>query len=286
MNRRRACLALLAAACSFGQQVQDSSSAPKDWVCPMDPDYRSEKPGVCPRCGMKLVTRVPDRLEYPLEVSYRPECLHPGDPVTLRFRVLNPLTGQAVKNFETVHEKLMHLFVVSENLAFFEHMHPQPQTDGSFTLVLKLPYGGMYRMLADYYPAGSVPQLAVNTLIVTGTAPQSKLAASLAPCPARNLTASLRLDPSEPVAGLQTKLFYDLTPADGLQPYLGAWAHMLAVSSDLIDLLHLHPFLANGGPTVQFNIVFPRPGLYRIWTQFQRESVVNTVTFTVPVKSL
>lgn len=286
MNRR-ACLALLAgASCCFAWQQQNSSSTPKDWVCPMDPDYRSDKPGVCPRCGMKLVVRVPDRIEYPLQLSYRPGSPKPGDTVELKFRVLNPFTGQRVKNFETVHEKLMHLFLVNENLEFFAHVHPELQSDGSFTLSVRLPYGGMYRMLADYYPAGSVPQLAVNTLFVSGTSPRVKLAASLAPCPAENLTASLKLDPEAPLAGLETKLFYQLNPATGLQPYLGAWGHMLAVSSDLIDLMHLHPFLVSGGATVQFNVIFPRPGLYRIWTQFQRASAVNTVVFTVPVKSL
>jgi hypothetical protein len=60
---------------------------------------------------------------------------------------------------------------------------------------------------------------------------------------------------------------------------------MLAASSDLIDLLHVHPFLVKGGD-IQFNLIFPRPGLYRIWTQFQRSEVVNTTVFTVPVKAL
>ena len=61
---------------------------------------------------------------------------------------------------------------------------------------------------------------------------------------------------------------------------------MLVASEDLIDLIHMHPFLADGGPQVQFNVIFPRPGMYRIWTQFQRKGEVNTVAFTVPVISL
>jgi hypothetical protein len=40
------------------------------------------------------------------------------------------------------------------------------------------------------------------------------------------------------------------------------------------------------GGDIQFNIIFPRPGLYRIWTQFQRGGVVNTTVFTLPVKAL
>jgi len=60
---------------------------------------------------------------------------------------------------------------------------------------------------------------------------------------------------------------------------------MLAASADLIDLLHVHPFLVKGAD-IQFNLIFPRPGLYRIWTQFQRAEVVNTTVFTVAVKAL
>jgi len=31
------------------------SAVPAEWVCPMDPDVKSRKPGVCPKCGMSLV---------------------------------------------------------------------------------------------------------------------------------------------------------------------------------------------------------------------------------------
>jgi hypothetical protein len=234
---------------------------------------------------MKLVLSVPDRIEYPLDISHSPTLLHPGQRVTITFRVLHPRTRQPVRNFEVVHEKLMHVFLVSENLEFFAHDHPVPQPDGSFRLVTTLPYGGMYRLLADYYPSGSVPQLAVNTLFVSGATRPAGLVISLAPSRATNLTASLRLAPEQAIAGLETKLFFSLTPAEGLEPYLGAAGHMLAASADLIDLLHLHPFLSSAGD-IQFNVIFPRPVLYRVWTQFQRESVVNTVMFTIPVKDL
>ena len=253
----------------------------------MDPDYRSDGPGVCPKCGMKLVPGVPDRIEYPLEISQSPERLRAGDTATLTLRVLNPQTKASVKQFEIVHEKLVHLFVISENLEFFAHIHPTAQPDGTFQQQVRLPYGGMYRLLADFYPSGSVPQLAAGTVFATGPNPPAHLAPALAPCKSENLTAALRLEPEQPIAGLETKLFFTLNPSTGIQPYLGTWAHMLAASADLIDLLHIHPFLADGkSPVMQFNVIFPRTGLYRIWTQFQRENTVNTTVFTVPVGSL
>ena len=276
---------LLEAANARAWQATPTLPEPADWVCPMDPDYRSTKPGVCPRCGMKLVLGVPDRIEFILEVDHSPQLLRPGQPVNLTFRSLDPRTGLPVRQFEIVHEKLMHLFLVSENLEFFAHEHPVLQPDGSFLLTVNLPLSGMYRMLADYYPSGSVPQLSVQTLFVEGPSGPAKLSPCLTPSKSVNLTASLRMEPEQPLAGLETKLFYSLDPAEGLEPYLGAWGHMLAVSGDLIDLIHLHPFLVNAGE-IQFNVIFPRAGLYRIWTQFQRKGEVNTVVFTVPVKGL
>lgn len=277
--------ALLGSAAAFAAQVKDTPP-PGDWQCLMDPDVRMDKPGKCPRCGMTLVLKVPERVEFAMEVSQAPALLKPGHDVTLTFRIIDPRTGQQVKHFEIVHEKLMHLFLVSENLEFFAHVHPVFQPDGSFVLTTTLPQSGMYRMLADYYPSASVPQLSLNTLFVSGPEQQPNLAASLSPCKASNLTASLQTDPPELLAGLQSRLLFTLDPSEGLELYLGAWGHMLAASEDLVDLLHLHPFLTQGNGNIQFNAIFPRAGLYRIWTQFQRMGVVNTVVFTVPVKSL
>jgi hypothetical protein len=61
---------------------------------------------------------------------------------------------------------------------------------------------------------------------------------------------------------------------------------MLAASDDRIDLIHEHPFDGSGGPEVQFDVIFPRARTYRIWVQFQRNGVVNTTRFDVPVRAL
>jgi hypothetical protein len=100
------------------------------------------------------------------------------------------------------------------------------------------------------------------------------------------MQVELTMEPKEPIAGLKTMLFFRLKPGEGLEKYLGAWGHMLAASDDLIDLLHTHPFLADGGPQIQFNVIFPRARTYRLWVQFQRNGVVNTAAFTIPVAVL
>ena len=90
--------------------------------------------------------------------------------------------------------------------------------------------------------------------------------------------------PSQPVAGKNTQMRFRITPGEGLEKYLGAWGHMLAASDDLIDMMHTHPFIADGSSEMQFDLTFPRARTYRVWVQFQRKGVVNTVHFDVPVE--
>src|SRR5215470_13534037 len=91
----------------------------QDYVCPMDKDVRSDKPGSCPRCGMKLVLGIPDENEYPLDLKISPRGFKAGQPVDFNLRIADPKTGKTVDHFEIVHDKLFHLFVVSEDLQFF-----------------------------------------------------------------------------------------------------------------------------------------------------------------------
>lgn len=286
LNRRSLLGLLLASPLCCGQKSSAAADAEKDWVCPMDADVRASSPGVCPRCGMKLALRLPERKEFGLQVTHSPQVLKAGTNARLTLRVIDPETHQLAKRFSEVHEKLIHLFVVSENLESFAHIHPELQPDGSFTVEAHLPYPGMYRLLADFYPTGSVPQLALGTFFAGEPARKPKLVPALAPCQAANLRATLQLEPDRPCATLESRLIFALDPASELERYLGAWGHMLVASEDLIDLLHVHPFLVKEHGSMQFNVIFPRPGLYRVWTQFQRAGQVNTTVFTVPVRAL
>jgi Heavy metal binding domain len=281
MNRRAFVLGALALPRLLGQ-------GPVEFICPMDPDVRSARPGRCPRCGMQLVAGAFDILEYPVSLRLHPEAPRPGEEVQLSFTVGHPQNRSRVKEFELTHERLLHLFIVGQDLDFFRHEHPQLGSDGVLRLTTVFPTSGMYRLLSDFYPRHGTPQLIESTVIVSGgpIAAGTRLIPDLAPKHSANLEASLTLEPTRPIAGLKTLLFFDLNPGAGLERYLGAWGHMLAVSEDLVDMIHNHPFLGDGGPHVQFNLIFPRPVAYRLWVQFQRQGIVNTVRFDVPVSRL
>lgn len=254
-----------------------------EFLCPMDPEVRSKGPGKCPRCGMKLEAGLPDPVEYRMDMTTLPAAPTAGSTTMLSFLVRDPKTGKPVVAFNEIHERLFHLFVVSEDLRYFVHEHPERQPDGSFRLPLRLPQGGLYRVLGDFYPQGGTPQLIAKSLIVAGSGgPPPTL-------PAGNMEIRLRPEPAQPLAGQKTMLFFDIDPAAGLEPWLGAWGHLLVASADLLDMVHVHPqweYQPEVAPTVQFNVIFPRPGRYRLWVQMQRQGIVNTKAFDVTVRAL
>lgn len=277
------CFVVVFAAFLVGQ----TNSPPRDYVCPMDPDIRSATAGKCPRCGMTLIFGIPDPVEYPSSLSLSPRTAKAGDRVDLVFKIKDPKTGAAVNQFEVVHEKLFHMFIVSQDLEYFLHDHPVFSGNGTFRYSGVLPKPGMYRALADFYPANGTPQLTAKTIFVPGGSLRiPELATDLTAKRTENMEVELTTEPREPIAGSKTMLFFRAKPAEGLEQYLGAWGHMLAASDDLIDLIHTHPFLADGGPQIQFNVIFPRARTYRLWVQFQRKGVVNTAAFTIPVSVL
>jgi hypothetical protein len=254
------------------------------FVCPMDPDVRSNGPGKCRRCGMALVAGIPEPVEFHLDLTTTPSPPASNQGVTLEFHVHDPWKDHPVQKFVTVHEKLFHAFVVSEDLNYFNHGHPVLRGDGVFAFPVVLPKGGMFRVLGDFYPDGATPQLLTETLFVPGApAGPPTLSRDYSPKSDANMTVSLMTLPEHPTAGNRTQMTFHVGPLDGFEKYLGAWGHMLAASDDLIDMIHLHPLREDAGD-VQFGVVFPRARMYRVWVQFQRLGVVNTVHFDVPVE--
>jgi hypothetical protein len=269
-------------------QAAPDPSADVVYMCPMDPEIRSHNPGTCRRCGMTLVSGVPDPVEFHVDVDPIPAVPIPGQPSVLQFSIHDPWKEKPVDLFNVVHERLFHAFVVSEDLQFFDHAHPALVGNGIFQAPVRFPRAGMYRVLSDFYPVGATPQLSTQTILVPGDSPVSHtpLAKDYSPKHDRNMTVEMESIPQLAVAGNRTQLRFTIDDPVGLQQYLGVWGHLLAVSEDLIDMMHEHPSRTDEGGIVDFDVVFPREGIYRIWVQFQKQNLVNTVRFDVPVVHL
>ena len=120
----------------------------------------------------------------------------------------------------------------------------------------------MYRVVADIYPTSGSPQLIARTLFVIGDPRQdislrlNILQPGLGNSAWREQDFEVTTIAQEPISGLKTLLLLKLKQSDGMQKYLGVWAHMLIASDDAIDLIHEHPFIADGGDRMQFNLIF------------------------------
>ena len=56
------------------------------------------------------------------------------------------------------------------------------------------------------------------------------------------------------------------------------------VAPDLTDSVHAHPEGRTSGPDINFGVVFPAAGFYKVWIQVQRAGRVITAPFVVSVQ--
>jgi hypothetical protein len=318
-----ACFVLASTAGALVEQARQApalAAAPEEeaaWVCPMHSDYTSSVAAKCPRCGMDLVHAAPfDVRDYQLDFRTVPPVVKVGQKATLRFKIFHPGTGEPIQKFEVVHERQYHLFVISQDMEYFQHIHPEEQPDGTWTIDLTLPRAGYYKVLSDFLPSGGASQFIARPLVTAGYA--GNLAADSAHLvpdtiltkTVDDLTATISYDPPAFVVGLYGHLTFHLTasatgsPVTDLQTYLGAFGHTLIMSEDMVDYVHSHPldilampdddggppqFLIppgadleklRGGPDVTFEGLMPKPGRYRAFTQFRRHDKLHTFAFT------
>jgi major membrane immunogen (membrane-anchored lipoprotein) len=203
---------------------------------------------------------------------------------------INDKDGKPVKDFDIQHEKLMHLIVVSKDLSYFNHLHPEYKGDGLFTISLNFPAGGEYKLYADYVPKGTSKVVKNHTVTVGGEKAQTTPLK-----PDENLTKAVEgkeitLSFDELKAGTDVTLNFNIKdqktgrPITNLQPYLGAVGHVVIISKDIEEYLHVHPMDEKAkGPDAKFMTKFPKSGIYKIWGQFQHEGKVITVPFVVKV---
>jgi len=226
-----------------------------------------------------------------LQVSERGYTLTqaPGSPHEFAFRIIGP-GGRAVTAFDTEHDKRMHLIVVRRDLSGFRHVHPAMDADGTWRIASPMSGPGTYRAFADFKPAGAAPlTLGIDTVLPGDTASRPL------PAPARTtsvdgytvaLAGALR--PGR-MGGVTFTITRGGRPVTDLQPYLGAYGHLVALRAGDLAYLHVHPGGEPGdgrtrpGPAIAFGADVPSAGTYRLYLNFQHDGTVHTAEFTVAV---
>lgn len=234
-----------------------------------------------------------------------------GRPVALEFALRYADTGALVREFEVIHERYLHLLMVSEDLSWFEHQHPVQGTDGLFRLNWRFPRPGRYTLYADFTPADGDNQVKPLPLTIGGG--PAKTVPLLPDTQFQKEIGDYRIDlklSAQPLrmekAALLTLTLRDRRgrPVRDMQPFIGAMGHLIAISEDGKEVVHTHalqptqsavdhgglrvtPAMATTkGPAFSFKLTLPTSGLYKTWAQFMHHNRVLTVPFTFRVEDI
>lgn len=188
-------------------------------------------------------------VDRPFKVDFasEPATIQAGAPATLAFTVKDK-QGATVRDLPIVHEKPMHLLIVSKDLAEFYHVHPEPSADGSYRIQHTFPNGGEYKLYADFTPKDSAQVVDQIDLKVAGPErPKEPLVADTNYAKTVNGLKVVMKPDGELRAGGEVMLNFQMfdaasgKPVTDLQNYLGELAHFVIISEDMKDFVHAHP---------------------------------------------
>jgi hypothetical protein len=160
------------------------------------------------------------------------------------------------------HGKLMHLFLVRDDLSAFGHLHPLPVDSSTFRTTLPPLPAGHYRLYADVVHESGFTQTLVDTVTLTARGAtwrssdpddswwegriQSTVYGQPSTLPLENgYTMTWERDSTPLVAGRDLDLRFRVAGQDGrpaaLEPYMGMVSHAAITRDDGAVFVHIHP---------------------------------------------
>ncbi|MCG3120955.1 MAG: hypothetical protein ALAOOOJD_03876 [bacterium] len=247
--------------------------------------------------GVHVDVKDQQPLVYNVNLQTDPAKPMANTATQLAITVTEQAVGDAIQEFELVHDKPMHLIIVRDDLSYFDHLHLEPQ-NGVFTTPYSFPHAGDYKLWVDVKPQNGRQLLAAFRIHLEGRPLRERN-----PLAVDNQFTQIVMNgqyrvslalPSEFGIHHGANLKFSIADTNGkpitdLQPMLGAKAHCIIISQDIHDFLHVHPEEEvssswRGGPDATFHAQFPKAGLYKTWVQFQHHGKTITADFVVQVK--
>lgn len=245
-----------------------------------------------------------------IDFATDPAKPEPGSPVELSYTIRDAGGGEPITDLPLDHERPMHTIMVGSDLESFAHIHPKVRGDGSYRVQTAPLDAVSYNLYTEFVRDGGKVldrrELAVGSPAGEG----ANLSPDLSPKTLDGTTVAVDV-PETIQAGEPVHLDFELTedgePVTDLSPYLGAAAHVAIVSEDGEDFAHGHGEAKGAakaagaddsedgghgghgvpeafGPGVHTDHTFKRPGLYKLWAQFERDGRVLTAPFVVEVR--
>ncbi|GAA0363523.1 hypothetical protein GCM10009541_02220 [Micromonospora gifhornensis] len=208
----------------------------------------------------------------------------PGVRVDYQFRIVDG-NRQPATDFAVVHDEPLHLIVVGRDLSGYQHLHPSMSPDGVWTVPLELPRAGDYRLYADFSVTTADGRQLPLVLGVDHHVPGVYTPAQL-PAPEPKATAGPYTVSMEgtPTIGLSAPIVLRVAGASGpvqLEPYLGAYGHLVVVREGDLGYVHVHPEPELADGAVTFWLTVPSVGRYRAFFDFQVDGKVHTADYTL-----
>jgi hypothetical protein len=211
----------------------------------------------------------------------------PGRGVPVSFTIRGP-DGEPVTEYDEEHEEDLHLIAVRRDFTGFQHVHPEMAPDGTWSIDLDLTPGA-WRLFADFKATGAEALTLGNDLTVPGKIdPVEAPTTDSTTATVDDYTVTLEGDLE---AGAEAELTLTVTrdgqPVTDLEPYLGAYGHLVALRAGDLAYLHVHPEgspddgKTEPGPEVVFYAQVPSPDRYHLFLDFKHEGVVRTAAFTL-----
>ena len=239
----------------------------------------------------------PNQMPYDVILKYNPTVPKGGQPTLITIKIRENKTEKRVKEFDLLHEKLMHVIIISEDLAYFSHIHPIfDDKEDIFTVYHQFPETGEYKIWVDFKPKDGNQTLVsfkLDNMIGNAHKPiritkESQYTKQIDENYKVELILPKEIEPNKPVNFTFNILDQNSNAITDLTPLMSAGGHSVIISSNLEEFLHVHPTEEvspewKGGPTISFRTIFPHSGLYKIWGQFQHRGITITADFTVEV---
>lgn len=205
-----------------------------------------------------------------------------GQPVNLDFAIETE-EGSNVREFDATHERRMHLILVRRDFQGLQHLHPDQNADGSWSVTSAALAPGVYRMFADFSVDGESLTLATDLFVAGEFRPKPLAPASRV----ADAGDGYEVEVKSPVAagGATVPAAFTVrrngTPVKEIEPYLGADGHLVALREGDQAFLHTHPEGEPGGAgPIRFQVEYPTVGRYRFYLQFKHGGEVRTAEFT------
>jgi hypothetical protein len=213
-----------------------------------------------------------------------------------------------ITKFDADLGKAMHVIAISEDMTVFIHHHVDHVIDGHGQVRIRFPKAALYHIYVDSephslgqqverfdLPVGDAPAAPPPTLTPAGLSADSG--------PYQVTFDTLDLTAGEP-SMLTLHIAENGKPAKDLKPYLGVGAHVVLISVDSLDYVHVHPMAIDAmavghdtghdmhgmpgmamapdaavSPDMMLHIAVPKPGLYKLWIQFDGGRSLYTLPF-------